>query len=185
MIFMKRIIQLEHAIIFVCSVIIAFTFCLVVLLRYGFQSDLFAYEEWILTIAFLLYFIGGAAATAGNAHIKADIVLELIRSEKSRNGFQCIVMVLETIIGAFLTWYAVLMVLNEFVRWPNIPTSPCLQDSVGGTPDLHPGRFFPDDRPCCAACSQILQVLSRRPLPGWARHAAERGVNSWFFWPYS
>ncbi len=124
MMFMKRIIQLEHAIIFVCSVIIAFTFCLVVLLRYGFESDLFAYEEWILTIAFLLYFLGGAAATAGNAHIKADIVLELIRSEKSRNGFQCIVMVLETIIGAFLTWYAVLMVLNEFVRWPNIPTSP-------------------------------------------------------------
>ena len=124
MIFVKRIIQLEHAIIFACSVIIAFTFCLVVLLRYGFQSDLFAYEEWILTIAFLLYFLGGAAATAGNARIKADIVLELIRSEKSRNGFQCIVMVLETIIGAFLTWYAVLMVMNEFVRWPNIPTSP-------------------------------------------------------------
>ncbi len=120
----KRIVQLEHAIIFVCSVTIAFTFCLVVLLRYGFESDLFAYEEWILTIAFLLYFLGGAAATANNAHIRADIVVELIRTERSRNAFQCVVMILETVIGAFLTYYAVLMVQNEFVRWPNIPTSP-------------------------------------------------------------
>ena len=161
MIFMKRIIQLEHAIIFVCSIIIAFTFCLVVLLRYGFQSDLFAYEEWILTIAFLLYFLGGAAATAGNAHIKADIVLELIRSEKSRNGFQCIVMVLETIIGAFLTWYAVLMVSERVRPLAKHTDIPCLQDSVGGAPNLHPGRLFLDDRPCCDACRKILQVLSR------------------------
>ena len=171
MIFMKRIIQLEHAIIFVCSIIIAFTFCLVVLLRYGFQSDLFAYEEWILTIAFLLYFLGGAAATAGNAHIKADIVLELIRSEKSRNGFQCIVMVPgddhrsvpDLVRGADG---------SERVRPLAEHTDvPCIQDSAGGAPDLHPGRIFPDDRPCCAACDKILQVLSRKSLPGWARHA--------------
>ena len=119
----KRVEQVERAIIFVCSVIIAFTFCLVVLLRYGFESALFAYEEWILTVAFLLYFIGGAAATADNVHIKADIILDLIKSDRAKAGYQCVVLLLETTIGAFLTYYAILMVMNEFVRWPNIPTT--------------------------------------------------------------
>ena len=119
----KWIVQTERAIIFICSLIISFTFCFVVLLRYGFESDLFAFEEWVLTIAFILYFIGGAAATADNVHIKADIVLELLKSEKTKAGFQSFVMVLETLIGVMLTYYAVLMVMNEFVRWPNIPTT--------------------------------------------------------------
>lgn len=121
---LKRIERIERAIIFACSLIIAFTFCLVVLLRYVFHSDLFAYEEWILTVAFLLYFTGGAAATASNAHIKADILLELLRTQRAKNALQCAVMALEAIIGAFLTYYAVLMVMNEFARWPNIPATP-------------------------------------------------------------
>ncbi len=123
----NRILQVERKIedtlIFLASVIITITFCLVVLLRYGFKVDLFAYEEWLMIIAFLLYFIGGAAATAQNGHIKADIVVELIKSEKTRAGFLSFVMTLETIIGLFLTYYAILMVMNEFVRWPNIPAT--------------------------------------------------------------
>lgn len=115
--------KIENALIFTSSVVITITFCLVVLLRYGLQMDLFAYEEWLMIIAFLLYFFGGAAASAENAHIKADIVVELIKSDRTKAGFLCIVMVIETIIGAYLTYYAILMFLNEFSRWPSIPAT--------------------------------------------------------------
>lgn len=115
--------KIENVLIFTSSVVITFIFCLVVLLRYGLEMDLFAYEEWLMIIAFLLYFIGGAAATAENGHIKADIVVELIKSERTKAGFLCIVMIIETIIGAYLTYYAILMVMNEFSRWPSIPAT--------------------------------------------------------------
>jgi TRAP-type C4-dicarboxylate transport system permease small subunit len=99
-------------------------FCLVVLLRYVFETDLFAYEEWVLTVAFLLYFVGGSLASRTNTHIKADIVVELIRSERTKKIYSGVILLIEALIVGMITWYAANMFLHEFARWPNIPTSP-------------------------------------------------------------
>ena len=121
---MDILVRLERAIVFACSTLIAGAFCVIVLLRYGFQSDLFAYEEWVLTAAFLLYFIGGALASHDDVHIKGDIVQEYIKSARAKKLFHGSVLLLEAVIAAILTYFAFRMFLHEFARWPNIPTTP-------------------------------------------------------------
>ena len=121
---MNIIVRLEKAIVFACSSFIACAFCVIVLLRYGFESDLFAYEEWVLTVAFLLYFIGGALASHDDVHIKGDIVQEYIKSPRTKKLFHGSVLLLEAAIAAILTYFAFRMFVHEFARWPNIPTTP-------------------------------------------------------------
>ena len=121
---LNALVRLEKAIVFACSLFLAAAFCVIVLLRYGFESDLFAYEEWVLTVAFLLYFVGGGLASHGDVQIKADIVQGIIGNARSRSLFQAGVLLFEGLIAAVLTWYAYRMFVHEFVRWPNIPTTP-------------------------------------------------------------
>lgn len=116
--------KVEKVTVAVCGLILAATFCLVVVLRYLFQADLFAYEEWILPITFLLYFIGGALASRDDVHIKADIVVEYIRSERTKTIYEGVLLLVEAAIAAVLTYFAVKMVLHEFARWPNLPATP-------------------------------------------------------------
>ena len=121
---MDMLVRLEKAIVFVSSLFLAAAFCLIVLLRYGLDADLFAYEEWVLTVAFLLYFFGGALSSHDDVHIKADIVQEYIASARTRTLYQGGILLLEAVIGVVLTYFALRMFLHEFVRWPNIPTTP-------------------------------------------------------------
>lgn len=116
--------KIERMIVLCCCLFLASVFCLVVLLRYVFETDLFAYEEWVLTVAFLLYFVGGALASKTNSHIKADILLEYIRSERSKKIYSGVILLIEAFIVGLVAWFAAKMFLNEFARWPNIPTSP-------------------------------------------------------------
>ena len=115
----------RKVIVFICSLLLAAS----VLprsfsLRYGFESDLFAYEEWVLTVAFLLYFIGGGLASHEDVQIKADIVQEYIRSRRSKVLYQGSALLLEAVVAAGVTYFAFFMFLHEFARWPNIPTTP-------------------------------------------------------------
>jgi TRAP-type C4-dicarboxylate transport system permease small subunit len=120
---MDLLVKLERAIVFTCSLFLASVFLAVVLMRYVFETDLFAYEEWALIVAFLLYFAGGALASKTDSHIKADIILELIRSDRARQIYSGVIQLIEALILAGLTYFAWRMVLNEFARWPNIPTT--------------------------------------------------------------
>ena len=121
---MAILVWLERSIVFFCSLFLTAAFCLVVLLRYGFDSDLFAYEEWVLTVAFLLYFLGSALASHHDVHIKADIVQEYLKPEHAKTLFQGSMLLFEAAIALVLTYYAGEMFFNEFARWPDIPTTP-------------------------------------------------------------
>ena len=115
---------------------IAAVFCVVVLLRYVFDSDLFAYEEWVLVATFLLYFVGGALASHDDVHIKGDVIQEYIGSARTKSLYLGGVLLLEAAIAAALTYFALRMFTNEFARWPNIPAT-----SVYAIPLAVP-RFF-------------------------------------------
>ena len=121
---MAILVWFERYIVFICSLFLTAVFCLVVLLRYGFDSDLFAYEEWVLTVAFLLYFLGSALASHYDVHIKADIVQEYLKSERVKALYQGCMLIFESVIALILTYYAGEMFFNEFARWPDIPTTP-------------------------------------------------------------
>lgn len=110
---------LQKWLLVVSSAILAIVFFLVVVLRYVFQTDLFAYEEWVLAIAFWLYFIGGAQGSWEGTHIKADFLSALIRSRRLRWGFAVLTNVLELGTLIVLTYWGALMVLEDLASYPN------------------------------------------------------------------
>ncbi len=101
------------------STILAVVFFLVVVLRYGFETDLFAYEEWVLAIAFWLYFIGGAQGSWEDSHIKADFLSAMIRRPRLRWRFALLTNALELGTLIVLTCWGALMVWEDVARYPN------------------------------------------------------------------
>ena len=120
----RSVVFVQRVLLVVCSLLIAVTFGVVVVLRYGFEMNLFAYEEWMLAAAFTLYFIGSAQGSFDNTHIKADLLKEWIKSEAKKRWVDLVIFSLEVAIGAVLTYWAYLMVADDLSRYPNLPATP-------------------------------------------------------------
>ena len=120
----RSVVFVQKVLLVVCSLLIAVTFGVVVVLRYGFEMNLFAYEEWMLAAAFTLYFIGSAQGSHDNTHIKADLLKEWIKSEAKKRWVDLVIFSLEVAIGAVLTYWAYLMVADDLSRYPNLPATP-------------------------------------------------------------
>lgn len=123
MAWVERIAKLEGAIIALCSLFIAVAFSLVVIVRYIFHADLFAYEEIVLPIAFVLYFIGAARASHDDTHIKADLVLEGFKKHRSRLAYQIFIFCVEGLIALIFTCLALKMFIAEFAKYPSMSKS--------------------------------------------------------------
>ncbi|MEH6576529.1 MAG: TRAP transporter small permease [Amphritea sp.] len=109
------------------SLILAFVFFFVVILRYLFQADLFAYEEWVLIIAFWVYFLGAAMGSYENTHVKADFLLSLIDSVRTKWIVINVTLLIEILIGVVLTYWGWLMLFEEIDAYPNWQTTTGLQ----------------------------------------------------------
>lgn len=124
---MPKLVQIvvvaQKTIIVLCSLLIAVTFGIVVVLRYGFQANLFAYEEWMLVAAFILYFIGAAQGSYDDSHIKADLVNEWIKSARLRRRFNLLVLGLEVVIAGVLAYWGLLMVAEDLAKYPELPAT--------------------------------------------------------------
>ena len=120
---LRILLAVQKAILVVCSLILAFVFFVVVILRYGFQADLFAYEEWVLMFAFWLYFIGGAQGSFENTHIKADFINAWVKSARIKWVIGIVTLGLETLVGAVLSYWGFLMVLEDAAQYPNWPAT--------------------------------------------------------------
>ena len=109
------------------SLVLAFVFFFVVILRYLFQADLFAYEEWVLIIAFWVYFLGGAMGSYENTHVKADFLLSLIDNLRTKWIVINFTLFIEVLIGAVLTYWGWLMLYEEIAAYPSWQTTTGLQ----------------------------------------------------------
>ena len=109
----------KNAFVCVASLIMAFTFLCVVILRYGFQADLFAYEEWLLIICFWLYFMASALGTYENSHVNADL-LSYLTDNARLNWLRAVVIgVIELLVSLAVVYWAILMVAEEIGTYPN------------------------------------------------------------------
>ena len=111
----------------VASLIMAATFFCVVILRYGFQADLFAYNEWLLIICFWLYFIGGALGSYDRSHINADLLSYLTDNRRFNWVRMLIVTGIELAIGITVVYWATLMIYDEIASYPNWQTTVALK----------------------------------------------------------
>lgn len=111
--------SLMNALLITSGLIMALTFFCVVIVRYIFQADLFAYEEWLMMIAFWMFFIGSAVATHDKKHINADIVGFLITSPKALYYRALLVEIIELIILLTLVYWGFLMIQESIEAYPN------------------------------------------------------------------
>ncbi len=119
----KILLACQKAILVFCSLLLAFVFFAVVILRYVFHADLFAYEEWVLVAAFWLYFIGGAQGSYENTHIKADFINAWVKNLKVKWAIANFTIFMEVLVGLVLSYWGYLMVLEDVAKYPDWPTT--------------------------------------------------------------
>lgn len=103
----------------VANVVVLLTIFVSVLLRYVFKSNLFGTEEIIVLVAYWLYFIGGAYATATDGHIKADLVSAFVRNERVVYIARFAAKVVELIVTVFFCRWAFRYFLYTGIqKWP-------------------------------------------------------------------
>ena len=118
---LRLVLTLQKILLVATSLALALVFFVVVILRYGFEGDLFAYEEWVLMIAFWLYFIGGAQGSFDNTHIKADFMAAMVSSARRRWLLANVTLALELFVLVVMCWWAAEMVLEDVAEYPNWP----------------------------------------------------------------
>ena len=114
----RAMLAIKGAFICVASLIMAATFFCVVILRYGFGADLFAYEEWLLIVCFWLYFMASAIGTYENSHVNADLLNYLTDNERLRWARSVLVTTVELVVGIAAVYWAVLVIRDEIAAYP-------------------------------------------------------------------
>lgn len=106
--------------LFLClsCLLMAYTFVFVVVLRYGFSADLFAYEEWLLIVCFWVYFIGASIGTYEDTHINADLLGSFLRNPKALWIRNLCVTGIEFFIACCAVYWSVIMIFAEFDEYP-------------------------------------------------------------------
>ena len=106
--------------------LMAFTFGAVVVIRYGFGGDLFAYEEWLLAFSILGFFAGAVLASSRNLHINADILGIVIQNPKWVWWRGFVVLVIELLVILFLFYACYVSLLDDF-SFPRLRATPVLR----------------------------------------------------------
>ena len=118
---LRFMLALQKVLLVAASLAMALVFFFVVILRYGFEADLFAYEEWVLMLAFWLYFIGGAQGSFDNTHIKADFMAAMVSSARARWLLANLTLALELAVLVVMSWWGAEMVLEDVAEYPGWP----------------------------------------------------------------
>jgi TRAP-type C4-dicarboxylate transport system permease small subunit len=82
----KILVSIQGIVVITTSIGITLMICMTVVLRYFFNTDLYAIDEFEVICAFWLYFTGAAYASFTKKQITADIVTFLVKSTKTRRA---------------------------------------------------------------------------------------------------
>lgn len=123
---MKLIALIMRIIVTISGFTMAMTFGAVVVIRYGFGGDLFAYEEWLLAISIVGFFAGAVLASARNLHINADILGIVIQDPRKAWWRHLVVLSIELIVILFLFYACYVSLLDDF-SFPRLRATPVLR----------------------------------------------------------
>lgn len=123
---MKVIAFVCRQIVMACGFLMAFTFGAVVVIRYGFGGDLFAYEEWLLAFSIIGFFAGAVLASARNLHINADILGIVISNPRLIWWRGFVVLLVELLVILFLVYACYVSLLDDF-SFPRLRSTPVLR----------------------------------------------------------
>ncbi|UWQ93904.1 TRAP transporter small permease (plasmid) [Rhodobacteraceae bacterium M382] len=123
---MKGIAFAMRQIVTFTGFLMALTFGAVVVIRYGFGGDLFAYEEWLLGLSIIGFFAGAVLASARNLHINADILGIVIQNPRLIWWRGFVVLAVELIVILFLMYACYISLLDDF-SFPRLRATPVLR----------------------------------------------------------
>lgn len=103
----ELLLKLERAILITTSLSIVAIISGVVFMRYVLKTDLFAYDELVMIVAFWMYFIGAAYGSYEDSQIKADIIqIALINNHPKAAAYvNLIARLLEVIFAANISYW--------------------------------------------------------------------------------
>ena len=116
---LRKIMKVMNFVIISTGIIMALTFCFVVIFRYGFKTDLFAYEEWLLSLCFWMFFMASAVATHDRSHINADLLGFVLQNPKTIWIRSIAIEAIELFVCIAITYWAFLMIQEEIAAYPN------------------------------------------------------------------
>lgn len=111
---MNAMLIVMKGIVMFSGFLMAFTFGAVVVIRYGFGGDLFAYEEWLLAISIVGFFAGAVLASERQLHINADILGIVIQNPKLIWWRGLIVLSIELFVTLFIVYACYISLLDDF-----------------------------------------------------------------------
>ena len=123
----RGLLAFKTVFVVIACLIMAGTFFFVVIVRYGFEGDLFAYNEWLLMVCFWLFFMGGALGTYDGSHINADLLDYFTEDQRLRWLRKLVVTAIEVGVSVALVYWAVLMIYDEIESYPNWTVTPALK----------------------------------------------------------
>ena len=123
----RAMLAFKSVLVVISCLIMAGTFFFVVIVRYDFEADFFAYNEWLLMVCFWLFFMGGALGTYDGSHINADLLDYFTEDQRLRWLRKLVVTVIEVGVSVALVYWAVLMIYDEIDSYPNWTVTPALK----------------------------------------------------------
>lgn len=123
---MNWMLFLMKAIVTVSGFLMAITFGLVVVIRYGFGGDLFAYEEWLLAASIIGFFAGAVLASERKMHINADILGIVIQNPRTIWWRGFIVLSVELFVTVFIVYACYVSLMDDF-SFPRLRATPVLR----------------------------------------------------------
>lgn len=124
---LRAILRFMEIFVALGGLLMAVTFLAVVVVRYGFSGNLFAYEEWLLAISFWTFFLGAALASERQTHVNADILGVILKNPKLIWWRGLLVYIVELLIGLYIVYWCYLAVASEFAAYPLWETTTALR----------------------------------------------------------
>ncbi len=115
---LRAILRFMEIFVALGGLLMASTFLAVVIIRYGFAGNLFAYEEWLLAISFWIFFFGAALAAERQSHVNADILGVVLKNPKLIWWRGLLVYIIELLIGLYIVYWCYLAVASEIAAYP-------------------------------------------------------------------
>ncbi|MBO9476687.1 TRAP transporter small permease subunit [Shimia sp. R11_0] len=123
---MKWAMILMKIIVTISGLLMAVTFGLVVIIRYGFSGDLFAYEEWLLAFSIVGFFAGAVLASERKLHINADILGIVITNPRLSWWRGFVVLTIELAVTLFIVYACYVSLADDF-SFPRFRSTPALR----------------------------------------------------------
>lgn len=114
--FIRTLVLIKKIALITCSLGVMLMVVAAFFARYFFSYDLYGIEEFLMVVAFWLYFIGAAYGSYEKSHIEADFVQSIFGDRPFTRVLGHVRDVIELVVLVVLTYWSWLLITFAYVR---------------------------------------------------------------------